>query len=163
MPPITIHRASTPDIAAIVAGNVRMALETEGLNLDADRVTAGVTHLIEHPELGHYWVASIDDAGNQGADSQRFVGQCMITTEWSDWRNQPMWWFQSVYVAPEARRTGVFSALYHYVAEQAQAAGVNDLRLYVERDNENAKATYQALGMQHSHYDLFDAVLRSQD
>ena len=154
MPPIRIRRANHDDLAAVVAGNINMAQETEGLSLDQARVSAGVGHLIEHPELGHYWLAFC---------GQTFAGQCMITTEWSDWRNQPMWWFQSVYVVPNLRRRGVFSALYQHVATEAQTQGVRDLRLYVERQNQSAQATYRQLGMQHSHYDMFETVLRSED
>ena len=87
----------------------------------------------------------------------RPVGQLMITTEWSDWRNAHFWWLQSVYVVPECRRQGVFRSLYNHVVRQAQEAGnVCGLRLYVERTNQRAQQVYADLGMAQSHYDMFE-------
>ncbi len=81
----------------------------------------------------------------------------MVTCEWSDWRNGDWWWLQSVYVAPDARRSGVFRALHAEVARRARAAsGVVGLRLYVEQDNARAQATYVALGMTPACYRLFE-------
>ena len=153
MSDIQIRAAVVTDVPIIVMGNEQMAHETEGLNLDRQTVTRGVRHLIDHPELGAYWIAEID---------QQVVGQCMITTEWSDWRNGPMWWFQSVYVTPSARRSGVFSALYRHVEAVAQTQGVRCLRLYVEQQNEIAQQTYESLGMKASHYRMFEAVLPTE-
>jgi len=127
-----------------------MALETESKHLDPGRVTLGVKHLINHPALGCYYLAQ--RAGE-------IVGQCMVTCEWSDWRCAPMWWFQSVYVAPEARRQGVFSALHRHVHQAALEQGVAQLRLYVERDNLAAQNTYQKLGMQPGHYLMYEQDL----
>ena len=46
------------------------------------------------------------------------------------------WWIQSVYVREDARRGGVFRALYNAIAEQAAAdPTVIGLRLYFETDN----------------------------
>ncbi|MCK7578768.1 MAG: GNAT family N-acetyltransferase [Chromatiales bacterium] len=68
-------------------------------------------------------------------DGQR-VGQLMITYEWSDWRNGTFWWIQSVYVLPEARRGGVFRALFAPRRAAGRARpGVCGIRLYVEREN----------------------------
>jgi len=58
------------------------------------------------------------------------VGQLMITFEWSDWRNANMWWIQSVYVSPHARRRGHFKLLYAHVRNEAMKAGAAGLRLY---------------------------------
>ena len=85
----------------------------------------------------------------------------MLTTEWSDWRDGWWWWIQSVYVAPEARRHGVFRALYAHVEADARAMpGVCGLRLYVENDNVRAQATYASLGMVDARYRVFEASTR---
>jgi ribosomal protein S18 acetylase RimI-like enzyme len=83
----------------------------------------------------------------------------MITYEWSDWRDGDFWWIQSVYVAPEARRRGVFRALYRHVEAKAREARACGLRLYVEGANANAQATYRGLGMSASHYELYEIEL----
>ena len=88
------------------------------------------------------------------------VGQLMVTTEWSDWRNGWIWWIQSVYVKPEARRQGVYRRLYERLTDMAGARDdIRGMRLYVMRENWVAKRTYEALGMSHSEYDLYETEL----
>ena len=65
----------------------------------------------------------------------------MLTREWSDWRNGWMWWIQSVYVRADARRRGVFRALYRHVYRGGEGRpGVIGLRLYVEHDQRRGPA-----------------------
>ena len=45
--------------------------------------------------------------------------------------------------------------MHQYVLERARANGCG-VRLYVERTNTGAQATYKKLGMDHSHYDLYE-------
>ncbi len=125
-----------------------MALETEHTSLDRSRLRAGVEALLADPAKGFYLVAESDG---------EVVGQLMITYEWSDWRNGTFWWIQSVYVAPAHRGRGVFKALYRRVEELAsQNGGVCGLRLYVERQNDRAKAVYEGLGMAATHYQMME-------
>jgi GNAT superfamily N-acetyltransferase len=133
-------RAATPaDIDTLVAGNVAMALEAEHKKLDPATVQRGVKAVFDEPARGRYFVAEI--AG-------KVVGQAMYTYEWSDWRNGTFWWLQSVYVAPVARRTGVFREIYGFIERLAKnTPGVCGLRLYVELDNERAQQTYARCGM----------------
>jgi ribosomal protein S18 acetylase RimI-like enzyme len=86
----------------------------------------------------------------------RPVGQLLITFEWSDWRNRMVWWIQSVYVVPDARRHGVFRALFDTARREAHAAGAGGLRLYVDVSNTRAQAVYTALGMNGDHYRVFE-------
>ena len=91
------------------------------------------------------------------------VGTLMLTSEWSDWRNGDWWWIQSVYVAPEHRRRGVYAALYRHVEALARATpGVVGLRLYVEKDNASAQRTYAALGMVDAGYAMYEAEFATQ-
>ena len=136
---ITVRPAVPADIETLVAGNIAMALEAEHKHLDPDVVRRGVRAVFDGPGLGRYFVAEVET---------NVVGQAMFTYEWSDWRNGTFWWLQSVYVAPVARRTGVFRALYRHIEGLAQAdPNVCGLRLYVERDNERAQRTYLHCGM----------------
>ena len=64
-----------------------------------------------------------------------------------------------MYVSPDARRDGVFRALYAAVAQRAAAAGAVGLRLYVETENRRAQATYEGLDMQRCHYAMYEAIL----
>ena len=152
-------RAAEPADAALLARWARaMALETEHRQLDAGTVDAGVAAGIADPRKARYFIAMQDApvAGRETIGSA--VGTLMLTREWSDWRNGDWWWIQSVYVDPEHRRLGVFAALYHHVEQLARATpGVIGLRLYVERDNDRAQATYAALGMVDAGYRIFEA------
>ena len=124
-----------------------MAYETEGLTLDPTVTLAGVRAVLADPGRGRYFVAELDD---------RVVGQLMVTPEWSDWRAVWFWWIQSVWVAPEYRGRKVYRALHDHLLAEARRQGIFSLRLYVDRENRRAQAVYEALGMRHSHYDLFE-------
>ena len=145
-------REGRPDDAdTIAAFNSAMAEETEGKALDPELIDPGVRNLLEDPTKGRYWVAESDG---------QVIGQLMVTYEWSDWRNGTIWWIQSVYVRPDWRRSGVFSALYRHVESLASdTPQVIGLRLYVEENNKRAQRTYAALGMVQPSYLVMEALL----
>jgi GNAT superfamily N-acetyltransferase len=123
-------------------------LETEQLELDQTTVRCGVAALLADRGKGTYFVAEIDGV---------VAGQLLITYEWSDWRNAVFWWVQSVYVAPEFRQGGVFRALFAHVQDLARSQpDVCGLRLYVEHQNHKAQDAYKRLGMERTHYQLFE-------
>lgn len=149
-----IRRATEEDAAAIARFNREMALETEGLSLDRDTVEAGVRALFSRPDLGFYLVA--DTGGDAGP-----AGALMVTFEWSDWRNGVFWWIQSVYVRPEWRRRGIYRALHRRLQADAAAQEsprVCGFRLYVEKANRQAQATYRELGMDETGYRMFESA-----
>ncbi|GAA6167958.1 GNAT family N-acetyltransferase [Sessilibacter corallicola] len=144
----TVRQGTLEDAEIIVEFNQAMAMETEDKTLDNTILTNGVTRLISEPERGFYLVASENDT---------IAGSLMITKEWSDWRNQEFWWIQSVYVAPEFRRQGVYRLLYQSVKELAdQQNNVCGFRLYVEKENRVAQTTYENLGMEESYYLMYE-------
>jgi ribosomal protein S18 acetylase RimI-like enzyme len=55
---------------------------------------------------------------------------------------------ESVWVAPERRRRGVFRTLLHSLAELHRQAGVTDLMLWVLENNHEAQSAYEALGFE---------------
>jgi GNAT superfamily N-acetyltransferase len=144
---MTIRPATLDDLDAIVAGNLALAEESENLRLDRETLRAGVRALLEGRAPGRYWVADSEGV---------IVGQVLITFEWSDWRNRMVWWIQSVYVAPAARRSGIFRALYDHARNEAHREGAGGLRLYVDVTNSRAQAVYAALGMKGDHYRVFE-------
>ena len=152
---ISIRNATMTDAAIIASNNSLMAEETEGRTLDPDIIGPGGVALLGDPGKGRYWVA---EAAGQ------IVGQLMVTYEWSDWRNGTLWWIQSVYIAPDFRRQGVFSALYHHVESLAAAEpDVCGLRLYVEDNNHRAQRTYEALGMVKPGYVVMESMFDKRD
>jgi GNAT superfamily N-acetyltransferase len=141
---LSIRQATPADAATIVDFNRRMALETEDKMLDPQVLAGGVAAALADPHKAVYFVAEED---------RHILGQVSVTLEWSDWRNGWLWWFQSVYVRPEARRRGVFKALYEHVYAAARAdPQVIGLRLYVEKENHSAQQTYLRLGMEWTPY-----------
>lgn len=148
-----IRKGTQQDLADIVAFNQAMALETEGLELDAETLTQGVQTLLAQPSRGFYLVVEQDG---------EIAASLMVTFEWSDWRAKDYYWIQSVYVKPAFRRQGLYRALYQKV--KALAAADNSaasFRLYVEHDNHAAQHTYKALGMEQSHYLMFEELAHS--
>jgi GNAT superfamily N-acetyltransferase len=103
---IEIRAAELADGDLIASFNSHMALETEGKALSADSIGPGVMAILTDRTKGRYWMAEANGVT---------ISQLMVTYEWSDWRNGTIWWIQSVYVHPDWRRKGVFSALYRHV------------------------------------------------
>ena len=143
-----IRHATKDDRDVLVRFQIAMAQESEDKGLDATVLGDGIQHLLDQPDEGFYLVAEIAGVA---------AGALMVTYEWSDWRNGRFWWIQSVYVAANFRRRGIYSALHHWVRSAAKAdAEACGIRLYVERENLGAQATYRALGMTETDYRLFE-------
>ncbi len=143
-----IRIANAKDAAPLVEFNQAMALETEGKRLNAETLKKGVESVFSDEKKGFYVVAELD---------REIVGGLMITYEWSDWRSSWFWWIQSVYITPDQRKKGIYRQLYAFVSEKAKASGdVCGIRLYVERENTAARKVYETLGMDESHYLMFE-------
>ncbi|MDA1190607.1 MAG: GNAT family N-acetyltransferase [Candidatus Poribacteria bacterium] len=149
MPPtnVTVRRAEMRDHAALVEYNIRLAAETEDIHLDRPTVEKGVQAGLEDEQKAIYFVA---EAGGE------VIGQLMLTMEWSDWRNGPMWWFQSVYVREDWREKGVFRALHDKAIDDARQHGVRAMRLYVLNTNDRARAVYERLGLHDAGYVVYE-------
>ena len=150
VPSLLIRAATAADMPALLAWNTAMAWETEHKQLDPVVLKRGIAGVFEQPRRGFYVVAERDGIA---------VGSLLVTYEWSDWRCGDFWWIQSVYVTPDARRGGLFRALYAEVEQRARVAGAVGLRLYVETENLHAQATYADLGMQQCHYLMYESAL----
>jgi ribosomal protein S18 acetylase RimI-like enzyme len=141
---LSIRAARSDDATFLSEGNIAMALESEHKQLDPATVARGVEAVLGDPARGRYFVAERGGVP---------VGQLMVTYEWSDWRNGNFWWIQSVYVLPEARRLGVFRSLFGHLEGLAKRdPTVCGIRLYVERENARAQATYRHCGLEDAGY-----------
>ncbi len=147
---IIIRRAELRDASAIAGFNQAMAWETEQIRLAPERIPAGVQGLFAKPQFGFYVVAEQEN---------EVIGSLMITYEWSDWRNKVFWWIQSVYVQPSHRGQGVYRKLYEGVQAMAANADCCGFRLYVENTNTTAQQVYRRLGMEESHYLMFESPI----
>ena len=148
MEEFVVRYARKGDALVITENNISMAKETEDKDLDPKQARLGVDFLLQNQAHGFYLVVQFQD---------QVVGQLMITYEWSDWRNGLFWWIQSVYVQPNHRKKGVFRKLYRHLQDLARSeASVCGLRLYAHDTNQKAMKTYISVGMQSSHYVLFE-------
>lgn len=147
-----IRIARKEDVPSLVEFNQAMAYETEGKRLKDEIIGGGVAAVFEDERRGFYVVA-------ENANG-KIVGGLMITYEWSDWRNSWFWWIQSVYILPEARGQKIYSRLYDFVKDLARERGdVYGFRLYVERENSHAQKVYQSVGMDETHYLMYEEAI----
>ncbi len=148
---MNIRIAKIEDAPHLVEFNQAMALETEGIRLETTILQNGVEAVFHDEKKGFYIVAE---------DENKIIGGLMITFEWSDWRNCWFWWIQSVYILPEARGRKIYSRLYEFVKAEARTSGnVCGFRLYVENENVNAQKVYEKVGMQGSHYLMYEEMI----
>jgi GNAT superfamily N-acetyltransferase len=145
---LVVRAAAASDVETLVRFQLAMAAETEDKGLVPEVLRQGVEYLLAHPDEGFYLMADVNGEP---------AGSLMVTFEWSDWRNGRFWWIQSVYVDAAHRRQGVYSALHAAIRDQAASDPRGcGIRLYVERENSVAMATYRALGMDETVYRLFE-------
>lgn len=149
---VKVRMASRGDLDVLVNFSAAMAMETEGRQLDRDRLQRGIQSVLESTERGFYLVSE-----RQDLDSRPVVGQLLVTYEWSDWRNATFWWIQSVYVHTTWRRQGVYRQMHRHVLNMARARqDVCGVRLYVEEHNETAQRVYRQVGLMPSGYLIFE-------
>ncbi len=149
---IKVRVARPRDRKRLTDFQMQMALETEGAELDRRIVSQGIKSLLDDPHKATYFVAEFE--GVKG-----IVGCLMITDEWSDWRNGWVWWIQSLYVLPEFRNKGVFTALFEHVWTIVDSTSdVKGIRLYVDKRNTRAQEVYKSIGMTGEHYITYELM-----
>lgn len=132
----------------IVSSQIAMAKETEDFDLDPAKITAGARAVIEDSNKGKYYLAFEGD---------KFLGMLLTIPEWSDWRCAQVLWIHSLYVIPQRRGKGIYKKMYSHLKEMVAASeDLAGLRLYVDKTNKSAMEVYKKLGMDDSHYALFE-------
>lgn len=150
-PCVKCRVATSSDLDALVRSTLGNAWETEQLRLDEVPVRRAVKKLLADPVKGRAFV--VEDKG-------AVIASLYVTYEWSDWHDAWYWWIQSLFVVPERRGQGVYTALYRFVQEEARKVGnVRSIRLYVEKANENGLRAYRGHGMKEAPYVVFEQML----
>jgi ribosomal protein S18 acetylase RimI-like enzyme len=145
---IEIRKATRNDIPVLVDFQCKLALESENVTLEKDVVVLGMNAMFDDPTKGSYYLA---------VDGHEIAGCHMITYEWSDWKNGMVLWIQSVYVRESFRKQGVFKKMYDNITDIIKEdSGLRGLRLYVDKSNDRAMKTYEAMGMDGSHYTVYE-------
>jgi GNAT superfamily N-acetyltransferase len=143
-----IREARPQDIPSLIDFQLKMAMETENIQLEISSLSHGMHKLLKDPAKGKYYVAEV---------GQEVIGCLMITYEWSDWRCGTVLWIQSVYVAEPWRGKGVYKKMYKHIRSfVASDPDLKGIRLYVDNSNTRAKKVYTGLGMNGDHYSVFE-------
>ncbi len=127
-----------------------MAQESEDKPLDLEGLRAGIVALFDRPADGYYLIAD-DTNGERGGRADADVRVERLAQ-------------RPLLVDPERFRSAGAShgkastrALHEHVRDAARAdRECCGLRLYVERENTGAQATYHAMGMVETHYRLYE-------
>lgn len=147
---LTVEKANQSHVSVLAKFQKNLASETENLSLDEETLIKGLTSLLGDSSKGQYYVA---------LDGTIPVGCHLITYEWSEWRNGMVWWMQSVYVTSAYRQRGVFRMMFDNILRVIdETPGLLGLRLYVDKSNEKAMKVYESLGMDGSHYTVYEKM-----
>jgi dihydrofolate reductase len=150
---IRVRTATAKELDFLVHAQIKMALETENLNLETVKVKNGAEAILNGTKQGRYLIAERKDATHA---SYQPVGCLLLQSEWSDWRNAEFFWVHSFFVEATERRNGIGRWLLRVAEELARTAGAAGLRLYVDKRNSTAAELYRSFSMNSSHYDLFE-------
>jgi GNAT superfamily N-acetyltransferase len=143
-----VREARLTDIPSLLDFQLKMALETENVQLEIQPLTEGMNRLFRDPGKGKYYVAE---------ENGEPVGCLMTTFEWSEWRCGKILWIQSVYVAAPWRKKGVFKKMYQHIHQLvSESPDLKGIRLYVDKTNATAQNVYGGLGMNGDHYTVFE-------
>lgn len=143
-----VKKAGPEHISIIVDFQLKMAHETESITLDQSLLTKGVGQVFSDPTKGFYII--VEDDGKQ-------IASVLLTPEWSDWRNSTFLWIQSLYVLPTYRKKGIFRKIYNFVRTMVNSTDeYAGIKLYVDENNNIAQKAYTKVGMDESHYRLFE-------
>ena len=144
----SVRRANIDDLQLIVDFQIKMAVESEGVDLEEATINSGVGAVLKGEVTAEYWLVESEDGP---------VGMMMTLPEWSDWRNGVVIWIHSVYVRPDYRKKGAFSTLFEHLKNQvSESSELVGLRLYVDKGNHSAQQVYKRLGMSAEHYDIYE-------
>lgn len=99
--------------------------------------------MFEDPTNGIYYLVR---------DDHEIIGCHIITCEWSDWRNSMVLCLQSV---QKGILKMMFDNLINIIKNDPQLIG---LRLDVDKSNSCVMKIYQAMGMDGSHYTVFEWI-----
>jgi GNAT superfamily N-acetyltransferase len=142
-----IYKATADDIECLSQNNILLAKESEQIDLVHSTVVKGVKAVVEDSSKGFYLVAKNDE---------EILGQLLVTYEWSDWRNQAIWWIQSVFIQQNFRKKGIFTMLLETIFTLAKKENVNKFRLYVHNNNIKARKTYTHMHMKKTPYNIYE-------
>lgn len=104
---------------------------------DFDKQCQGLQSIITNPETGHILVARQDN---------RTIGMVSLLYTVSTALGAKVALLEDMVTAPDARRSGIGSALLHGAIEYARKQGCQRITLLTDHDNHRAQAFYRQHG-----------------
>ena len=95
--------------------------------------------LIAEPEVEGVLLAGCDEGGN-------VVGFAALAWKWSSLRGAKIGYLEDLFVAPEARGSGLAEELIAACAERARERGATAIEWLTAPDNHRAQAVYDRVG-----------------
>ncbi|KAL3698617.1 hypothetical protein R1sor_012693 [Riccia sorocarpa] len=143
---LSVRVARDEDIPILVDYTLKLALETEG-GEERERAVAekGIKALVADPTKGFAYVAVDGDT--------EVIGCCIVTNEWSDWRNGVVWWLQGIYVREDRRQQGVFKTMYKHIKGVVENdSSIKGIRLFMSGTDEVGTKAFTSVGLNGNHY-----------
>lgn len=137
------RQATSSDLDQIADLLIKFCSEYHNKEITKEKAIQGVSHLLENPHLGRYYVC---EEGN-------LIGYSMVFFEWSDWRAGNMYYIEALYTLPEHRNRGVCKSLYKLMHDDALSEN-SALRTIVPTGFPADKL--KKTGLQESHYNLLE-------
>ena len=152
MSELKVRRATEADLPELVSFVLAQVKESEGAIKSEEVVTLGIKRALADEKLAIYWVLV------NAADKP--VGAASVTREWSDWNAGYYWWMQSLYVMPTSRGKNDMALLIDAIkAEMMRQEGL-ELRIYVNKDNQAAKAAY---GRSNFYLSVYEVMVHEEE
>ncbi len=143
-----VQRGAKRHLQALSQSAILMMFETEGVDLEEERVQTGVARVLSDESLGYYVVAE--------TTSGDFAGSLFVNATWMDLRCGYYWWVHCVHVRAAFRGQGVYDRMYEFVTASAEENGeVVGIRLCVHRDNTVARRAYERSRMKELPYVVY--------
>lgn len=142
-----VRRATPADLDDLLEFTIRQLQEGEGAIKGREVVRRGIEQALEDESLTLYWVLLGDGA-------EEPAGCAAAVKQWSDWNAGFYWWLQSMFIAPAHRGKGGMKMLVDEIREEMHRQDGIQLRLYVNKDNKQAKSAYERCNFSHSVYEI---------
>ena len=154
-----LRMATLQDLDIIIENNIKLAMEFENiedcpLKIEKQIVKKGVKRVLENENLGFYFICK---------EKEALIGQVLITYEWSDWRNQMIWWLHRIYVTPKWRKKGALKKIIKKLDELAEKKNVYAMRLYLHSNNKNAIYAYEKTGWEKLPFKIYTHKKKYKD
>jgi rubredoxin/GNAT superfamily N-acetyltransferase len=150
---LTIRTAFASDIAGCSALLARLFSQEKEFAPDSKAQSAGLSMIIENPQLGRIFVCEIDGV---------LQGMVLLLFTVSTFLGKKVALLEDMVVAPQWRGKGIGSLLIEHAVEFARNEGLGRITLLTDSDNETAQQFYRSKGFERSEMVVFRKVVETK-